>query len=85
MDQGVAAIIVAAITAFGGVVVGFLQSFRRQQKAAVEENRHDHAIVQGQLGMIYRQVSRIDDKLEKHLDKHREGEENGQPAKRSLG
>ena len=85
MDQGLAAIVVAAITAFGGVVVGFLQSFRRQQRSAVEENRHDHAIVQGQLGMIYRQVSRIDDKLEKHLDQHREGETNGQSKKRSLG
>lgn len=85
MDQGLAAIVVAAITAFGGVVVGFLQSFRRQQRSAVEENRQDHAIVQGQLGMIYRQVSRIDDKLEKHLDQHREGETSGQSKKRSLG
>lgn len=85
MDQGLAAIIVAAITAFGGVVVGFMQSFRRQQRAAVEENRQDHAIVQGQLSMIYRQVSRIDDKLEKHLDQHEEGESNGKSKKRSFG
>jgi uncharacterized membrane protein len=85
MDQGLAAIIVAGITAFGGVVVGFMQSFRKQQREAVEENRHDHAIVQGQLSMIYRQVSRIDDKLEKHLEQHEEGENSGQSKKRSFG
>lgn len=85
MDQGVAAVIVAGITAVGGVIVGFMQSFRKQQKAAVEENRQDHAIVQGQLSMIYRQVTRIDDKLEKHLEQHEEGENSGQSKKRSFG
>lgn len=77
MDQGVAAVIVAAITAFGGVVVGFLQSFRKQQRDAVEENRQDHAVVQAQLKLIYRQVTRLDDKVEKHLDHHREGQKDG--------
>ena len=77
MDQGLAAIIVAGLTALGGIVVGFMQAFRKEQKAAVEENRQDHAVVQAQLKMIYRQVSKVDDKLEKHLDTHREGELDG--------
>jgi len=73
VDQGLAAIVVAGITAIGGVIVGFMQVFRKEQRAAVEENRQDHAVVQAQLGMIYRQVSRVDDKLEKHLEQHGEG------------
>jgi hypothetical protein len=77
MDQGTAAIIVAAITTLGGIVVGFLQSVRKMQRSAVEENRQDHAVVQKQLGMIYRQVTRLDDKIEKHLDHHREGKKDG--------
>lgn len=85
MDQGVAAIIVAGITALGGVIVGFMQMFRKEQRAAVEENRQDHAVVQAQLKMIYRQVSRVDDKLEKHLEQHGEGESNGKSEKRSAG
>lgn len=85
MDQGLAAVIVAGITALGGIIVGFMQVFRKEQRAAVEENRQDHAVVQAQLGMIYRQVSRVDDKLEKHLEQHGEGESSGQSKKRSLG
>jgi hypothetical protein len=85
MDQGVAAVIVAGITAIGGIIVGFMQMFRKEQKAAVEENRQDHAVVQAQLKMIYRQVTRVDDKLEKHLVQHKEGENDGQSKKRSFG
>lgn len=77
MDQGVAAIIVAGITTLGAIIVGFMQAFRKEQRAAVEENRQDHAVVQAQLKLIYRQVTRVDDKLEKHLDTHREGESDG--------
>lgn len=84
MDQGVAAIIVAGITALGGIIVGFMQAFRKEQKAAVEENRQDHAVVQAQLKMIYRQVSRVDDKLEKHLDQHREGDTDGKSENRGV-
>lgn len=85
MDQGIAAVFVAAITALGGIIVGMMQLFRKEQKAAVEENRQDHAVVQAQLKMIYRQVARVDDKLEKHLEQHGEGESSGQSKKRSLG
>lgn len=85
MDQGTAAVIVAGITTIGGIVIAFMQLFRKEQRAAREENRQDHAIVQGQLGMIYRQVTRVDDKLEKHLAQHDEGENSGQSKKRSFG
>jgi len=85
VDQGIAAVLVAGITAIGGVIVGFMQLFRKEQRAAVEENRQDHAVVQSQLGMIYRQVARVDDKLEKHLAQHEEGENSGQSKKRSSG
>jgi hypothetical protein len=85
MDQGLAAIVVAGITALGGIIVGFMQSFRREQRSASKENREDHAIVQSQLGMIYRQVVKVDDKIEKHLEQHEEGETDGQSKKRSFG
>lgn len=78
MDQGVAAIIVASITALGGIIVGMMQLFRKESRAAAEENRKDHAVVQSQLHMIYRTVTRVDDKIEKHLEQHREGENDGQ-------
>lgn len=85
MDQGTAAVFVAAITAVGGIIVAFMQMFRKEQRAAVQENRQDHAVVQAQLKMIYRQVTKVDDKLERHLEQHDEGENDGKSKKRSFG
>lgn len=74
MDAGSAAIIVACITTLGGIVVGFMQSFKKESKEARRENREDHAVVQMQLRMIYKGLNKVDDKLESHIRDHREGE-----------
>jgi ribosome-associated translation inhibitor RaiA len=50
-----------------------LQTIRKEAKEMRVENAEDHAIVQGQLQRIYRTINKVDDKLEKHLDQHREG------------
>lgn len=82
MDQGWAAVVVAVITTIGGLLGVLLQTMRREAKAMRQENAEDHAIVQGQLQRIYRTINRVDDKLEKHLDQHREGLPNEQITKR---
>ncbi len=85
MDQGWAAIVVAVITTIGGLIGILLQTMRKEAKAMRQENAEDHAIVQGQLQRIYRTINRVDDKLEKHLDQHREGLPNERTAKRDQG
>ena len=73
MDTGLAAVAVALITTVGGIIVGFMQAFKKEAKEARVENRLDHQVVQAQLKMIHTTVNRVDDRLEKHIDEHREG------------
>ena len=82
MDEPMAAIAVALITTLGVVMVAFIQAFKKEARVALQENHDDHEIVQAQLGMIYKTVNRVDDKLEKHIDHHAEGLSNGQTFKR---
>ena len=44
----------------------------------------DHQVVQAQLKMIHKTVNRVDDRLEKHIEDHREGD-NGKIAKANRG
>lgn len=73
MDVGVAAIVVALITTVGGIIVGFMQSFKKEALSARVENRTDHAVVQAQLRMLHKSVDRVGDRLELHIDEHGEG------------
>lgn len=73
MDMGFAAILVALITTIGGIVVGFMQSFKKETISTRVENRTDHAVVQAQLRMLHKSVDRVGDRLETHIDDHREG------------
>jgi hypothetical protein len=84
MDLGAASIVVACITTLGGIVVGFMLSFKKETKAARLENREDHAVVQMQLKMIYKGLNKVDNKLEKHIEDHREGD-NGKTTKANRG
>ena len=84
MDAGSATIIVACITTLGGIVVGFMQSFKKETKEARRENREDHAVVQMQLKMIYKGLNKVDDKLEKHITSHGEGN-HGKTARSNSG
>jgi len=70
MDMAVASIIVAAITAVGGIIVAALQKFRK-------ENHDDHAYVRGILTMLYKsqnrietKVDKVDERLTRHLEFH---------------
>lgn len=72
------AIVVAIIGAIGAIIVGFMQSFKKEAREASKTNSEDHAIVQSQLRMIFKTVNRVDDKLEKHINQHEEGTLNGQ-------
>jgi len=70
MDMAVASIIVAAITAVGGIIVAALQKFRK-------ENHDDHAYVRGILTMLYKsqnrietKVDKVDERLTSHLEFH---------------
>jgi type II secretory pathway pseudopilin PulG len=72
------AIVVAIIGAIGAIIVGFMQSFKKEAREANKTNSEDHAIVQSQLRMIFKTVNRVDDKLEKHINQHEEGTLNGQ-------
>jgi hypothetical protein len=83
MDQGWAAVVVAVITTVGGLLGILIQTMRKEAREMRTENAEDHAIVQGQLQRIYRTINRVDDKLEKHLDQHREGLPNEQTPKRN--
>lgn len=83
MDQGWAAVVVAVITTVGGLLGILMQSMRKEAREMRVENAEDHAIVQGQLQRIYRTINRVDDKLEKHLDQHREGLPNEQVTERN--
>lgn len=60
------AIIVAVITAIGGIIAALLHSFRK-------ENREDHALVTEQFRLVHGTLKRIDDKVDSHLIWHSEG------------
>ena len=47
------AIVVAIIGAIGAIIVGFMQSFKKEAREASKTNSEDHAIVQSQLRMIF--------------------------------
>jgi lipopolysaccharide biosynthesis regulator YciM len=73
MDMGTASIIVAAITAVGGIIVAAINKFRK-------ENKDDHAYVRGVLTMLYKsqnrietKVDRVDERLSNHLELHASG------------
>ena len=70
MDGGWALILAAVVTAVGGVIVGVLQQFKK-------ENHDDHAYVRGVLTMLYKsqnrietKVDRVDERLTNHLESH---------------
>ena len=70
MDMATASIIVATITAVGGIIVAVINKFRK-------ENHDDHAYVRGLLTMLYKsqnriehKVDRVDERLTRHIESH---------------
>jgi hypothetical protein len=85
MDAGVAAVLVGVITAIGGIVVAVIQLTGLRN-----ENKADHAVVQGQLATILNSVFRVHskvdgvtDRLDKHIQEHSEGAFGGVVTKRN--
>ena len=81
MDSGLALVIAAVVTTGGTILVALGQMFRRESAVARKENRDDHALVTEQLGIVYRIIRQDDDKLEKHIDHHREGKADGKTVR----
>lgn len=74
MDNGLAMVIVAVVTAVGGVIVAVIHSARK-------ENRNDHALVSDSLVRLTDIALRTEDKvdtvaveLHDHLEGHNDGE-----------
>lgn len=59
-------VLVALITGAFGIVVALIQSARR-------ENRDDHAVVADTLRQIHRDVHRVGQKVDRHIQWHAEG------------
>ena len=67
-------IIVALITGAFGVVVALIQSARR-------ENRSDHAVVANSLKQIHKDIHRVGQKVDRHIEWHAEGGTNGRSSR----
>ncbi len=75
IDNGLALVMVAIVTTVGGIIVALIQLFKK-------ENREDHALVMDAIRSVYKSVSRVEDKVDKHLVWHAEGQ-NERISKRS--
>ncbi|CAB4204036.1 hypothetical protein UFOVP1387_36 [uncultured Caudovirales phage] len=60
-------IVVAVITAVGGVIAASMHMMRR-------ENRDDHALVVDQLRSLHKTLNTVGDKVDRHLTWHLEGQ-----------
>lgn len=73
MDNGLAMVAVAVVTAIGGIIVALIQGLRK-------ENRQDHAVVQERLSLLSQiamrtenKVDTVKEELADHLDWHKGG------------
>ena len=57
------AVIVAAIAAVGGILAALVQKSRA-------ENKNDHGIVASLLQDLHKDVVKVENKLDKHIDWH---------------
>lgn len=67
-------VIVALITGAFAIVVALIQSARR-------ENRDDHATVAQTLHMIHKDVHRVGEKVDRHIEWHAEGGNSGRSSR----
>lgn len=71
-------VIVALITGAFAIVVALIQSARR-------ENRDDHATVAESLRQIHKDVHRVGEKVDRHIEWHAQGGNGGRSADRDQG
>lgn len=65
MDGGWALILSAVVTAVGGIIVAAISQFRK-------ENKQDHDVVLGMIKVMYNRLTKVDAKLDQHIDWHKE-------------
>jgi hypothetical protein len=63
VDFGVASIVVASITAIGGILVAIIQRLRK-------ENKQDHYTVRDILKDMREDIQNVDSKLDGHIEWH---------------
>ena len=70
MTQAWAVFLASVVTASGGIVVALITKFRK-------ENRADHQVVTGMMGVIYKalqkqdaKLDRVDERLSNHIESH---------------
>jgi uncharacterized protein (UPF0210 family) len=71
-------IIVAIVTGTFAIVVALINKFRR-------ENHDDHTNVISELKKVGRQVERVGDKVDRHIEWHAQGGNGGRSANRDQG
>lgn len=63
VDAAFASIIVALITAGSGIIVAFIQKFRK-------ENRNDHGVVMEAIMGLHDDIHQVDEKIDGHIIWH---------------
>jgi SH3-like domain-containing protein len=78
MDPAVASIIVATIATIGSVISILINKTKNEiissKKETVEmrkENKEDHAIVASLLNKVIHDVHNVDEKLDEHIESHK--------------
>jgi uncharacterized protein (UPF0210 family) len=67
-------VIVALITGAFGIVIALIQSARR-------ENKTDHALVANSLKQIHKDIHRVGEKVDRHIEWHAEGGSSGRVSR----
>ena len=70
LEQPLAVVLAAAITAVGTILVALIQQFRR-------ENRRDHGHVMDALQRVSHTMDRVEGKVDSHIDWHLKEAANG--------
>jgi hypothetical protein len=71
-------IVVAIVTGTFTIIVAMINKFRR-------ENHDDHASVMNELKKVGRQVERVGNKVDRHIEWHAQGGNGGGSADRDQG
>jgi len=69
-------ILVAAVTAVGGIIIASIHAFRK-------ENHRDHATVMDALNRVSNTVDRVEGKVDSHLEWHIKETGNGRTVRRN--
>lgn len=69
------AVIVAVVTAVGGIIVAAIHSFRK-------ENHKDHATVMDALDRVSNTMERVEGKVDSHIQWHAQGGNSGAVIRR---